>query len=391
MQKVYLDNAATTKVLPEVVEAMLPYFTEYYGNPSSVHAHAREAHKGLDEARRTIAECLHCLPEEICFTGGGSEGDNMLLRGIAHAYRKKGNHIITTAVEHHAVLHTLEAMADSKTIELTVLPVDEDGLVTAEQVKAALRPDTILVSVMFANNEVGTIFPIADIGAVCRETGVLFHTDAVQAVGHVPVDVQAMHIDLLTLTAHKFHGPKGVGAVYVKKGVRVPALITGGGQENRKRAGTENVAGIVGMATALRLQCQNMEANTEKMLYLRNKLMQGIEERIEDVKLNGHRTKRLPNNVNYSLRYIEGESILLMLDLNGISASSGSACTSGSLDPSHVLLAMGLTHEVAHGSLRLTLSEFTTEEEIDYVLDVLPRVIKRLRDMSPLYHKGGNA
>lgn len=391
MQKVYLDNAATTKVLPEVVEAMLPYFTEYYGNPSSVHAHAREAHKGLDEARRTIAECLHCLPEEICFTGGGSEGDNMLLRGIAHAYRKKGNHIITTAVEHHAVLHTLEAMADSKTIELTVLPVDEDGLVTAEQVKAALRPDTILVSVMFANNEVGTIFPIADIGAVCREAGVLFHTDAVQAVGHVPVDVQAMHIDLLTLTAHKFHGPKGVGAVYVKKGVRVPALITGGGQENRKRAGTENVAGIVGMATALRLQCQNMEANTEKMLYLRNKLMQGIEERIEDVKLNGHRTKRLPNNVNYSLRYIEGESILLMLDLNGISASSGSACTSGSLDPSHVLLAMGLTHEVAHGSLRLTLSEFTTEEEIDYVLDVLPRVIKRLRDMSPLYHKGGNA
>lgn len=391
MQKVYLDNAATTKVLPEVVEAMLPYFTEYYGNPSSVHAHAREAHKGLDEARRTIAECLHCLPEEICFTGGGSEGDNMLLRGIAHAYRKKGNHIITTAVEHHAVLHTLEAMADSKTIELTVLPVDEDGLVTAEQVKAALRPDTILVSVMFANNEVGTIFPIADIGAVCREAGVLFHTDAVQAVGHVSVDVQAMHIDLLTLTAHKFHGPKGVGAVYVKKGVRVPALITGGGQENRKRAGTENVAGIVGMATALRLQCQNMEANTEKMLYLRNKLMQGIEERIEDVKLNGHRTKRLPNNVNYSLRYIEGESILLMLDLNGISASSGSACTSGSLDPSHVLLAMGLTHEVAHGSLRLTLSEFTTEEEIDYVLDVLPRVIKRLRDMSPLYHKGGNA
>lgn len=391
MQKVYLDNAATTKVLPEVVEAMLPYFTEYYGNPSSVHAHAREAHKGLDEARRTIAECLHCLPEEICFTGGGSEGDNMLLRGIAHAYRKKGNHIITTAVEHHAVLHTLEAMADSKTIELTVLPVDEDGLVTAEQVKAALRPDTILVSVMFANNEVGTIFPIADIGAVCREAGVLFHTDAVQAVGHVPVDVQAMHIDLLTLTAHKFHGPKGVGAVYVKKGVRVPALITGGGQENRKRAGTENVAGIVGMATALRLQCQNMEANTEKMLYLRNKLMQGIEERIEEVKLNGHRTKRLPNNVNYSLRYIEGESILLMLDLNGISASSGSACTSGSLDPSHVLLAMGLTHEVAHGSLRLTLSEFTTEEEIDYVLDVLPRVIKRLRDMSPLYHKGGNA
>lgn len=391
MQKVYLDNAATTKVLPEVVEAMLPYFTEYYGNPSSVHAHAREAHKGLDDARRTIAECLNCAPEEIFFTGGGSEGDNMLLRGIAHAYRKKGNHIITTAVEHHAVLHTLEAMADSKTIELTVLPVDEYGLVTAEQIKAAIRPDTILVSAMFANNEVGTIFPIADIGAVCREAGVLFHTDAVQAVGHVPVDVHSMHIDLLTLTAHKFHGPKGVGAVYVKKGVRVPAMITGGGQENRKRAGTENVAGIVGMATALRLQCQNMEANTEKMLRLRDKLMQGIEERIEDVKLNGHRTKRLPNNVNYSLRYIEGESILLMLDLNGISASSGSACTSGSLDPSHVLLAMGLTHEVAHGSLRLTLSEFTTEEEIDYVLDVLPRVIKRLRDMSPLYHKGGNA
>jgi len=389
MQRVYLDNAATTKVLPLVVDAMLPYYTEYYGNPSSFHAFAREAHKGLDEARRTVAQCLNAAdPSEITFTGGGSEGDNMILRGVARANRKKGKHIITTAIEHHAILHTLMAMEADGTAEVTYLPVDEYGLVTPEQVKAAIRPDTILVSVMFANNEVGTIEPIAEIGAVCREAGVLFHTDAVQAVGHVPVDVQAMNIDLLTLTAHKFHGPKGIGAVYIKKGIRVPALVQGGSQENKKRAGTENIPGIVGLAAALQYQTEHMAENAEKMTKLRDRLLNGIEERIPAVELNGHRTKRLPNNVNFCLRYIESESVLLWLDMNGIAASSGSACTSGSLDPSHVLLAMGVSHEAANGSLRLTLSELTTEQEIDYVLDVLPEIVQRLRDMSPIYPKG---
>ncbi len=389
MQKVYLDNAATTQVMPAVVDAMLPYFTEYYGNPSSFHGFGRDAHKGLDEARRTVARCLNAAdPIEITFTGGGSEGDNMILRGVAKANRKKGNHIITTAIEHHAVLHTLMAMEAEGTATVTYLPVDHDGLVTAEQVKAAIRPDTILVSVMFANNEVGTIEPIAEIGKVCREAGVLFHTDAVQAVGHVPVDVQAMHIDLLTLTAHKFHGPKGVGAVYIRKGVRVPALVQGGAQENKKRAGTENIPGIVGLAAALEYQTAHMDENIEKMTRLRDKLISGIEQRIPSVELNGHRTKRLPNNVNFCFRYIESESVLLWLDMNGIAGSSGSACTSGSLDPSHVLLAMGVSHEAANGSLRLTLSEFTTDEEIDYTLDILPQVVQRLRDMSPIYPKG---
>lgn len=388
MQRIYLDNAATTRVLDEVVEAMRPYFTDYYGNPSSLHSFARDAYKGLDQSRAIVASALNAKPEEIIFTGGGSEGDNMIIRGIASAYKKKGKHIITSAVEHHAVLHTLQAMERDGTAEVTYLPVDEYGRVTAEQVEAAIRPDTVLVTIMFANNEVGTIMPIAQIGAVCRKAGVFFHTDAVQAVGHVPVDVEKMNIDLLTLTAHKFHGPKGVGAIFVKKGVRIPSMILGGGQERNKRAGTENVAGIVGLATALRYQVEHMEENTQKMLVLRDRLLFGIPTRIADVKLNGHPTERLPNNVNYSIRFIEGESILLMLDLNGIAASSGSACTSGSLDPSHVLLAMGLNHETAHGSLRLTLSEFTTPEEIDYVLDTLPPIVERLRAMSPLY-KGG--
>jgi len=390
MQKVYLDNAATTKVRDEVVAAMLPYFTEYFGNPSSLHLFAREAAKGMDTARAQVAKALNAKTEEIIFTGGGSESDNMVLRGIAQAYKKKGNHIITTAVEHHAILHTLEALEKEANVSVTYLPVDEYGRVTAEQVEAAIRPETILVSVMFANNEVGTIMPIEEIGAVCKKHGVLFHTDAVQAVGHVPVDVEAMHIDLLSLSAHKFHGPKGVGALYVRKGVRIPALILGGGQERRKRAGTENVPGIVGLGKAIELATEELEENAAKMKVLRDRLLFGIPSRIPEVKLNGHPTDRLPNNVNFSIRYIEGESILLMLDLNGIAASSGSACTSGSLDPSHVLLAMGLTHEVAHGSLRLTLSEFTTAEEIDYVLDTLPPIIEKLRAMSPLYHQGGN-
>lgn len=389
MQNIYLDNAATTKVLPEVVEAMLPYYTEYYGNPSSFHSFAREAHKGLDEARRTVARCLNAAePSEIVFTGGGSEGDNMILRGAAKAYKRKGKHFITTAIEHHAILHTLGAMEAEGIAEVTYLPVDEYGLVTPEQVKEAIRPDTVLVSVMFANNEVGTIEPIKEIGAVCREAGVLFHTDAVQAAGHVPVDVQDMNIDLLTLTAHKFHGPKGVGAVYIRKGVRMPALVQGGAQENKKRAGTENVPGIVGLAKALEYQTEHLEENLTKVTLLRDKLINGIEEKIPYSELNGHRTKRLPNNVNFCLRYIESESVLLWLDMNGIAGSSGSACTSGSLDPSHVLLAMGVSHEAANGSLRLTLSEFTTEQEIDRVLEVLPEIVQRLRDMSPIYPKG---
>lgn len=389
MQKVYLDNAATTKVRNEVVEAMLPYFTEYFGNPSSLHLFAREAGKGLDTARAQVAKALNAKPEEIIFTGGGSESDNMVLRGIPEAYKKKGKHVITSAVEHHAVLHTLEAMEKEGRVEVTYLPVDEYGMVTAEQVEKAIRPDTVLVSIMFANNEVGTIMPIEQIGETCRKYGVLFHTDAVQAVGHVPVDVEKMHIDLLSLSGHKFHGPKGVGALYVRKGVRIPALILGGAQERRKRAGTENVPGIVGMGKAIELATAELEDNAAKMKVLRDRLIFGIPARIPDVKLNGHPTERLPNNVNFSIRFIEGESILLMLDLNGIAASSGSACTSGSLDPSHVLLAMGLSHEVAHGSLRLTLSEFTTPEEIDYVLDTLPPIVEKLRTMSPLYH-GGN-
>lgn len=389
MQKVYLDNAATTKVRDEVVEAMLPYFTEYFGNPSSLHLFAREAGKGLDTARAQVAKALNAKPEEIIFTGGGSESDNMVLRGIPEAYKKKGKHVITSAVEHHAVLHTLEAMEKEGRVEVTYLPVDEYGMVTAEQVEKAIRPDTVLVSIMFANNEVGTIMPIEQIGETCKKYGVLFHTDAVQAVGHVPVDVEKMHIDLLSLSGHKFHGPKGVGALYVRKGVRIPALILGGAQERRKRAGTENVPGIVGMGKAIELATAELEDNAAKMKVLRDRLIFGIPARIPDVKLNGHPAERLPNNVNFSIRFIEGESILLMLDLNGIAASSGSACTSGSLDPSHVLLAMGLPHEVAHGSLRLTLSEFTTPEEIDYVLDTLPPIVEKLRAMSPLYH-GGN-
>jgi len=385
--KVYLDNAATTMVRQEVVDAMIPAFTTYYGNPSSLHEYAREAEQLLDSARKDVALVLNAKPDEIVFTGGGSESDNMALRGAVAANKKKGKHVITSAVEHHAVLYTLQAMEREGLIDLTILPVDEYAVVSAESVANALRDDTVLVSIMFANNEVGTINPIAEIGKVCRDKGVLFHTDAVQATGHVPIDVVKMNIDMLSVSAHKFHGPKGVGVLYIRKGVRIPSLIIGGGQEKKRRAGTENVPGIVGLATALKIANEHMAENAAKVGALRDKLMKGIAETIPDVKLNGHPTKRLPNNVNYSIRYIEGESILLMLDINGIAASSGSACTSGSLDPSHVLLAMGLPHEIAHGSLRLTLSEFTTEEEIDYVLDLLPQIVQRLRNMSPLYPK----
>ena len=387
MQRVYLDNAATTRVRDEAVTAMLPYFTEYYGNPSSLHSFARDAGRGVDTARAQVATAIYARPEEIIFTAGGSESDNMALRGIARAYQKQGSHIVTTAVEHHAVLHTLQAMEREDGVSVTYLPVDEYGRVTAAQVEAAIRPETILVSVMFANNEVGTVMPIPEIGAVCRAHKVLFHTDAVQAVGHVPVDVEAMQIDLLSLSGHKFHGPKGIGALYVKKGVRLPALITGGGQERKKRAGTENVPGMVGLGKAIELAAAELPENAERMRALRDKLIAGMQARIPDIKLNGHPAERLPNNVNFSIRYIEGESILLMLDLNGIAASSGSACTSGSLDPSHVLLSLGLPHEIAHGSLRLSFSDENTLEDAEYILLVLPGIVARLRDMSPLWER----
>lgn len=384
MMRVYMDNAATTSVKKQVVECMLPYYTEYFGNPSSLHGFAQEAHAGLDKAREQVALAINANPSEIIFTGSGTESDNTVLRGVALKLQSKGKHIITTAVEHHAILHTCEELKKELDCDITYLPVDEFGMVSAKQVEDAIREDTILVSIMFANNEVGTIMPIEEIGAVCKKSGVLFHTDAVQAVGHVEVDVEKLNIDYMSISAHKFHGPKGVGVLYVKKGKKLPPFIHGGGQEGGRRASTENVAGIVGMGKAIELAMENFDVNS-KIATLRDKLIAEIPKRIPDVKLNGHPTMRLPNNVNFSIRFIEGEGMLLLLDMNGIAASSGSACTSGSLDPSHVLLAMGLTHEVAHGSLRLTLSDETTEAEVDYVLETLPKVVQRLRDMSPIY------
>ena len=385
MKRVYMDNAATTALRRDVLDAMMPYLTDIYGNPSSLHYFGQEAHKAVENARHQVASALNAEDNEIVFTGCGTEADNMALKGIAEKYQSKGKHIITSSVEHHAILHTCEYL-EKHGFEVTYLPVDEYGMVKAEQVRDAIRSDTILVSIMFANNEVGTIMPIKEIGAVCREKGVFFHTDAVQAVGHVAIDVKAMNIDLLSLSAHKLHGPKGVGALYIRKGIVVPPLLHGGAQERRKRAGTENVAGIVGLGKAIEIACSDIEGISKRMCYLRDKLINGIEASIPEVKLNGHRTERLPGNVNFSIKYIEGESILLMLDINGIAASSGSACTSGSLDPSHVLLAMGMPHETAHGSLRLTLGDDTTEDDIDYVLEVLPEIVVKLRKMSPLYH-----
>ena len=385
MKRVYMDNAATTALRRDVLDAMMPYLTDIYGNPSSLHYFGQEAHKAVENARHQVASALNAKDNEIVFTGCGTEADNMALKGIAEKYQSKGKHIITSSVEHHAILHTCEYL-EKHGFEVTYLPVDEYGMVKAEQVRDAIRSDTILVSIMFANNEVGTIMPIKEIGAVCREKGVFFHTDAVQAVGHVAIDVKAMNIDLLSLSAHKLHGPKGVGALYIRKGIVVPPLLHGGAQERRKRAGTENVAGIVGLGKAIEIACSDIEGTSKRMCYLRDKLINGIEASIPEVKLNGHRTERLPGNVNFSIKYIEGESILLMLDINGIAASSGSACTSGSLDPSHVLLAMGMPHETAHGSLRLTLGDDTTEDDIDYVLEVLPEIVVKLRKMSPLYH-----
>ena len=379
---VYADNAATTRVKPEVLAKMLPYFTEHYGNPSSIYSIGRDSAVAVTCAREKVAECLNCDPKEIIFTSGGSESDNMAIAGIA---RKRGKgHIITSKIEHHAVLHTVQAL-EKEGFEATYLNVDSDGIISLDELKAAIREDTILITIMYANNEIGSIQPIKEIGAIAREHKIPFHTDAVQAAGHVKIDVQAENIDMLSLSAHKFGGPKGVGVLYVKRGVNPKTLIFGGGQERGKRAGTENIAGIVGTAEALSLALSRIDEVTPRVTAMRDRLIDGILENIPYTRLNGGREHRLPGNVNVSVEYIEGESLILLLDLNGVCASSGSACTTGSLDPSHVLLALGLTHEVAHGSLRLTINEDTTDADVDYILEVLPKVVDRLRAMSPVW------
>lgn len=379
-----MDNAATTPVSPAVLEKMLPYFSECYGNANSIHSTGLDARKALNAARKKVAAALNCNPEEVYFTSGGSESDNWALKGVAFANRKKGNHIITSAIEHHAILHTCEWL-EKQGFEITYVPVDADGLVNPTDVETAITDKTILISIMAANNEIGTIEPIEEIAKIAHAHHVLFHTDAVQAIGAIPVDVRAIGCDLLSLSGHKFHGPKGVGALYIKQGTRIDNLIHGGAQERGRRASTENVAGIVGMAEAIELATANIPEKAARISALRDQLIDGLTA-LPYVRLNGHRTKRLPGNVNVSVRFIEGESLLLRLDLAGVAASSGSACTSGSLDPSHVLLAIGLPHEIAHGSLRLSLSDTTTQEEVDYVLSVLPGIIEYLRDMSPLYN-----
>jgi len=381
---IYLDNAATTKTAPEVVEAMLPYFGEYYGNASSIYGLGSASKKAVNQARTSIAEALGAKPEEIYFTAGGSEADNWALKAAAEAYEAKGKHIITTKIEHHAILHTCEYL-EKKGFEVTYLDVDKEGLVKTEDVQAAIRPDTILISIMFANNEIGTMEPIGEIGALARERGILFHTDAVQAFGQVPIDVQDLNIDMLSASAHKLNGPKGIGFLYIRTGLKLRSFVHGGAQERSRRAGTENVPAIVGFGVAVERAMDIMEEKTKKELALREYLIQRIETEIPHCWLNGHRMKRLPNNVNISFRFIEGESMLIMLDMKGICASSGSACTSGSLDPSHVLLAIGLQHEEAHGSLRLTLSEENSFEEMDIVVEAIKGIVQRLRDMSPLY------
>ena len=384
MKTIYLDNAATTQTYPEVLDAMLPFFTEHYGNPSSIYSFAGEAGKAVDEARRTIASAIGADASEIYFTGGGSESDNWALKATAEAYASKGKHIITSKIEHHAILHTCEWLAKYG-IEVTYLDVDENGLVSPEALKAAIRPDTILVSIMTANNEIGTIEPIAELGRIAHEAGALFHTDAVQAFGHIPINVDEMNIDMLSASGHKFNGPKGIGFMYIRKGVKIRSFIHGGSQERSRRAGTHNVPGIVGMAKAASLAVEQMNDRMACEIKLRDHLIERVLNEIPYVRLNGHRTNRLPNNANFCFRFIEGESMLILLDQNGICGSSGSACTSGSLGPSHVLLAIGLPHEIAHGSLRLTLSEKTTMEDIDFTVDKLKEIIERLRSMSPLY------
>ena len=381
---IYLDNAATTKTAPEVVEAMLPYFTENYGNPSSVYGFASANKEVITRQRETIAGVLGAKANEIYFTAGGTESDNWALTAAAEAYASKGKHIITSRIEHHAILHTCEYLA-KRGYEVTYLDVDENGLVDPAAVEAAIRPGTILVSIMFANNEIGTVQPIREIGEITHRHGVLFHTDAVQAFAQVPINVDECHIDMLSASGHKLNGPKGIGFLYIRKGVKIRSFIHGGAQERKRRAGTENVPGIVGLGKAVELAAADMEGRTAKERELRDYMIRRIEEEIPYCRLNGDREKRLPNNVNFSFQYIEGESLLIMLDMKGICASSGSACTSGSLDPSHVLLAIGLPHEIAHGSLRLTLGADTTKEDLDYTVDCLKGIVEQLRSMSPLY------
>ncbi|PYG87453.1 cysteine desulfurase [Ruminiclostridium sufflavum DSM 19573] len=381
---IYLDHAATTYVKPEVFDAMKPYFSEHFGNASSIYSIGRESKKAVEEAREKVARAIGAQPREIYFTGSGSEADNWALKGVAAAYKQKGKHIITSKIEHPAVLNTCKYL-EKEGFEVTYLPVDGDGLVSLEDVRNAIKENTILISIMFANNEIGTIQPINEIGAIAREKGVLFHTDAVQAVGNVAIDVEELNVDLLSLSGHKFYGPKGVGALYVRKGVKISSLIHGGQQERGKRASTENIPSIVGLGRAIELATENMEEYNKRITELREKTIEGLMAKVPYIKLNGHRTKRLPGNVNISFQFIEGESLLLMLDMKGVCGSSGSACSSGSLDPSHVLLAIGLTHEIAHGSLRLSFGDDNTLEDVEYLLKEIPNIVSRLRDMSPLY------
>lgn len=382
---IYLDNAATTKVYPEVFEAMKPYYLEDYGNPSSVYGFASRSKKAMEDARSLIADFLGAdNANEIYFTGGGSESDNWALKATVEAYKKKGNHIITSKIEHHAILHTCEYL-EKQGYEVTYVDVDEDGVIKLDELKKAIRPTTVLISVMFANNEIGTIQPIKEIGEIAKENGILFHTDAVQAYGHVPIDVNEMNIDMLSASGHKINGPKGIGILYLRNSAKLGAFIHGGAQERSRRAGTQNVPGIVGFAKATELAKATMEKRAAYETELRDRLIAGILSKVPYARLNGHKTNRLPNNVNISFEFIEGESMLILLDQQGVCASSGSACTSGSLDPSHVLLAIGLPHEKAHGSLRLTLSEETTKEDVDFVIDQVVKIVERLRSMSPLY------
>lgn len=383
-KKIYMDYAATTFTRPEVLSEMLPYFTEKFGNPSSLYSISRDTQMAIDKARERVAKAINAEKDEIFFTGGGSEADNWALKGIAFSNLKKGNHIITSNIEHHAILHTCEFL-EKNGFDVTYLPVNEEGFINLDDLKNAITDKTILVSIMFANNEIGTIEPIKEIGEICREKGIYFHTDAVQATGHIKIDVKDMNIDMLSMAAHKFYGPKGVGALYIKKGVKISNLVHGGGQEKGRRAGTENIAGIVGLGKALEISSSEIDREGKRIKKLRDKLIEGLL-KVPYSRLNGPRDdRRLPNNVNVCFRFIEGESILLLLDSFGICASSGSACTSGSLDPSHVLLAIGLKHEVAHGSLRLTLGIDTTEEDIDFAIETIPKVVERLRSMSPLW------
>ena len=383
-KRIYLDNAATTQVRPEVLEEMLPYFTEHYGNPAAIYSFASEAGHAVAHARQTVADVIGANKDEIYFTGGGSESDNWALKATAEAYSSKGKHIITSTIEHHAILHTAEWL-EKQGYEVTCVPVDENGTVKLDALEAAIRPDTILISIMAANNEIGTIQPLKEIGAIAKKHGVLFHTDAVQAYAHIPIDVNEMNIDMLSASGHKIGGPKGIGLMYIRKGVKIRSFIHGGAQERSRRAGTHNVPGIVGMGKAAQIAVRDMDQISDYESQLRDHLIERVLAEIPYTRLNGHRTNRLPNNANFCFRFIEGESLLILLDQAGIYGSSGSACTSGSLDPSHVLLAIGLPHEIAHGSLRLTLSDATTLEDIDYTVDKLKEIIERLRGMSPLY------